>query len=330
MPAAEGTATLIFLGDVMLGRMVSREIGRRPAAQFWGDTLPLLRSADAVFINLECAITRHPEPWRRTEKVFHFKADPEAIEVLKASGVSFVSLANNHVLDFETEGLLETLSRLENAGIPYAGAGRTIADAEKAAFVDVDGLRVALFGATDNEPKFAATDRAPGTKHVDPRRDTPLWPSAENIGDARTSGADLVVASLHLGPNMVLEPSRRLRTYKQRLCEAGIDIVHGHSAHVFQGVERRGGSLILHDTGDFLDDYAIDPELRNDWSFVFVVEADGSRLRRLTLQPVLLEFATVNLAAGAHAAMICDRMEELSRPFGTHFRRIQGRLELDL
>ena len=91
-----------------------------------------------------------------------------------------------------------------------------------------------------------------------------------------------------------------------------------------------GKSLILHDTGDFLDDYAVDPDLRNDWSFVFVVEVGEAGLQRLTLHPVVLHFATVNLAVGADASMICDRMEELSRPFGTHFRRKDGTLELDL
>ena len=321
---------LVFLGDVMLGRLVSEEIGKRPPEYFWGDTLPLLRGADAVFINLECAITRHPEPWQRTDKVFHFKAVPEAIAVLTAARISFTCLANNHVLDFETEGLLETLSLLEAANIPYAGAGRTRADAERPAFVDAGDLRIAFFGATDNEPDFAATGNSPGTKYVDPRSDELIWPSSDDIKETRSRRADLVVASLHLGPNMVLEPSRRLRTYKRRLCEAGVDIVHGHSAHVFQGVERMGKSLILHDTGDFLDDYAVDPDLRNDWSFVFVIEVGQAGLQRLTLHPVVLDFATVSLAVGADASMICDRMEELSRPFGTRFRRNNGTLELDL
>ncbi|MCT8973697.1 CapA family protein [Microbaculum marinisediminis] len=322
--------TLAFLGDVMLGRLVSDEIGRRPPAFFWGDALSLLHGADAVFVNLECAVTGNPEPWRRTEKVFHFKAVPKAIDVLKAARVRFACLANNHVLDFETEGLLETLSLLDSAGIPHAGAGRTRDEAERAAFVDVKGLRVALFAATDNEPDFAATDEAPGTKHVDPYRDEPVWPTPRDIEAARSDGADLVVASLHLGPNMVLQPSPPLRGYKQRLCESGVDIVHGHSAHVFQGVERRGNGLILHDTGDYLDDYAVDPQLRNDWSFVFVVEADETGLKRLVLHPVRLEFATTRRADGPEAAAICDRMEALSEPFGTRFRRVDGRLELDL
>src|SRR5215211_2756405 len=99
---------LALVGDVMLGRGVAEEIARRPPESFWGDALPLLRQANLVVAGLECAITSHSIPWTRTPKVFHFRAPPEAVEVLRAAGVGMVSLANNHTLDFEVEGLLDT------------------------------------------------------------------------------------------------------------------------------------------------------------------------------------------------------------------------------
>jgi poly-gamma-glutamate synthesis protein (capsule biosynthesis protein) len=77
---------------------------------------------------------------------------------------------------------------------------------------------------------------------------------------------------------------------------------------VFQGPEVRHNRLILYDTGDFLDDYAVDPVARNDWSFVFLLELSGSgAVERLRLVPVRLDFAVVNLAAAA-AAGDRDRM----------------------
>src|SRR5262249_58941479 len=85
--------TLAFVGDIMLGRGVNAELARRPPESLWGSVLPLLRSADAVIANLECAITRHPERWCRTPKVFWFRADPLAVGALPAAGVRCVSLA---------------------------------------------------------------------------------------------------------------------------------------------------------------------------------------------------------------------------------------------
>ncbi|HKK29922.1 MAG TPA: CapA family protein [Alphaproteobacteria bacterium] len=322
------TATIALLGDVMLGRLVSEQIGRRPPESLWGDVLPVLQGVDAVIANLECAVARSGRAWERYPKVFHFRAVPEAIEVLQAARVTAVNLANNHTLDYETEALLETLEHLDKAGIVHAGAGADAAAAAQPAFARAGPLRFALFGVTDNEPAFGATESAPGVCFYNPVSGEPLAPSRGAISEARAQGADLVVVSAHLGPNMVLRPAEALRGYKRQLAEAGADIVHGHSAHVFQGIERTDTRLILHDTGDFLDDYAVDRELRNDWSFLFIVEADAQGPRRLILRPVRLGFARVSFATGDEADEICARMQQLSLPFGTGLERTADGLSL--
>src|SRR3712207_9497458 len=123
--------TIALTGDVMLGRGVNETLrGVRPEEP-WGDLLPLLLSADLRIVNLECAITEHRRPWSRTPKVFHFRADPSAVEVLRAARVDACSLANNHTLDFEEKGLLDTLAHLEAAGIRYVGAGRNLEEAAR-------------------------------------------------------------------------------------------------------------------------------------------------------------------------------------------------------
>jgi poly-gamma-glutamate capsule biosynthesis protein CapA/YwtB (metallophosphatase superfamily) len=109
--------TLALVGDVMLGRGVNEEITNRSPESSWGSVLPILQSADAAIANLECAITSHTQRCQRTPKVFHFRADPLAVEVLLAGNIRCVSLANNHSLDFDDQGLLDTLHYLDSAGI---------------------------------------------------------------------------------------------------------------------------------------------------------------------------------------------------------------------
>ena len=161
-------ARLAFIGDVMLGRLVSEQLRRgRLPERCWGDVVPLLHAADGVIANLECAITTHDEPWLRAPKVFHFGAVPLAVEILKAGNVRAVSLANNHILDFEVPGLLDTLECLDRAGIAHAGAGRTQLEAFAPARFTLGGLEVAFFALTDNEAGFAAGSESPGTAYVD-------------------------------------------------------------------------------------------------------------------------------------------------------------------
>ncbi len=45
------------------------------------------------------------------------------VETLRAAGIQVCSLANNHVLDWSQEGLLETLDTLHQAGRRFACAG---------------------------------------------------------------------------------------------------------------------------------------------------------------------------------------------------------------
>src|ERR671916_2010580 len=155
--------TLALTGDVMLGRGVNETLDASRPEGVWGDVLPLLHAADLRVINLECALTEHRRPWSRTPKVFHFRAGPPAVEVLRAARVDACSLANNHTLDFEERGLLDTLDHLEAAGIRYAGAGHNLEEAARPALVKKG---VALVAFTDNEPPFAAGPDKPGTNYL--------------------------------------------------------------------------------------------------------------------------------------------------------------------
>ena len=319
--------TLALAGDVMLGRGVNETLRDVRPEEPWGDTLPLLLSADLRIINLECAVTEHRRPWSRTSKVFHFRADPVAVDVLRAARIDACSLANNHTLDFEEQGLLDTLRHLEDAAIRYAGAGRDLEEAARPALLGEPPMRVALVAFTDNEPPFAAGPAKPGTNYLPVSTEPGVLRRVEEaVGAAREAGAGMVVFSNHWGPNMVERPREVFRRFARAVVDRGADVYYGHSAHVFQGVEIYRGKPILYDTGDFIDDYAVDPRLRNDRSFLFLVSLDSGGLRRLELYPVTLPYARVELARGVEREAILDRMVALSAEMGTTLTLREARL----
>ncbi|MHB8840867.1 MAG: CapA family protein [Candidatus Aquicultor sp.] len=325
-----GKITLAFVGDVMLGRGVDEEIEHRKPEYFWGTTLPVLRSADAVIANLECAITDHTIEWQGPPKAFYFRASPKAIDVLRAANIRCVSLANNHILDFEEQGLSDTLQYLDEAGISHAGAGKNLDEARRPAIINVNGIALAIIAATDNEPDFAANAN-PGTNYIEIGTDTAtLLPLEQGITSARQMGAQNIILSLHWGPNMVVSPPQHFRDFARAVTDLGIDILHGHSAHIFQAVETYKRRLIMYDAGDFIDDYAIDPILRNDWSFIFLVNISAEGAYSLTMLPVVLSYAQVNLATGAQFRMICDRMKHLCERFNTRVIDAPQGLEIPL
>jgi poly-gamma-glutamate synthesis protein (capsule biosynthesis protein) len=312
-------------GDVMLGRLVDDRQRQRSVTAVWGDLLDRLRGLDGLFVNLECALSTRGEPWRRTERAFHFRADPDwAVPALDEAGVDCCALANNHVLDFEEAALSDTLDALDAADVAHAGAGRTRTEAFDPAVVAVNDLDVAFVSLTDNTPEYAATETTPGTAYVAIAVDDAETRAAvdDALDRARAHDPDLLVASLHWGPNMVEAPPERFRTFAHWLVDRGVDVVHGHSAHVFQGVEVYRGRPVLYDTGDFVDDYAVDDRLRNDRSFLFdlSVSPAGDPVE-LRLLPTEIDDCAVHEASPEAAEWSRDRMRALSDPFGTPFER---------
>jgi len=309
---------ICFLGDVMLGRGVNEASKHMSPQDHWGDTLELLSLADLRIINLECAITDYNTPWTKTPKVFHFRAEPRAVEILKAARIDICSLANNHTLDFCEQGLLDTRDYLLRAGICPVGAGKDIYEASKPCLVKAGNFTVGVVAFTDNEPPFAAGENKPGTNYLEVSLDPSILTKVERtIQQTRDLGADIVIFSDHWGPNMRLRPSPLFKQFARRVIELGADVFYGHSAHIFQGIEIYQHKPILYDTGDFIDDYAVDPVLHNDWSFVFECSFDGYSFSSLTLYPVKLSFARVQRARGQECQQIIQRMLELSAELGT-------------
>jgi poly-gamma-glutamate synthesis protein (capsule biosynthesis protein) len=129
---------------------------------------------------------------------------------------------------------------------------------------------------------------------------------------------------------MVERPSRAEERFARWLVDEGVDVVHGHSAHVFNGVAARDGSTLLYDTGDFVDDYAVDATLRNDRSFLFVVTVEDGVPRELRLVPVRISDCAVHEATGGDARWCRRTMRARSERYGTTFRRVGDALVVPL
>jgi poly-gamma-glutamate synthesis protein (capsule biosynthesis protein) len=157
---------------------------------------------------------------------------------------------------------------------------------------------------------------------ADLRDGLPPW-IAETV---RGCDTDAVLVTPHWGPNMTAEPVPRVRRAAAELLEGGTTLVAGHSAHVFHGVKAN----TLFDLGDFLDDYAMDPVLRNDLGLLFFVTLDESGPLELEALPLKLDFCFTRVADGEDDAWIRRRFKEACAAFGTDVTERDGRLVVSL
>jgi poly-gamma-glutamate capsule biosynthesis protein CapA/YwtB (metallophosphatase superfamily) len=303
----------------MLGRGVAERLARDPPqALFHPEVVQAVRRADLFVLNLECCISERGSPWPDPAKPFFFRAPPAAVEALVHLGVDCVSLANNHALDFGADALSDTVKYLSEAGIACVGAGPDRDHARAPAVLEADGFRLAVLAVSDHPSDFAAGADRPGTAFDDLRGGIPDW-LRRSIGEV---DAEAVVVTPHWGPNMNPEPVPHVRKAARDLVQAGVTLVAGHSAHVFQGVE----GPVLFDLGDFLDDYAVDARLRNDLGLLFLVTLDRTGPIRMEALPLRLEYCFTRPATGDDAAWIGRRFRKACAAMGTEVAEEDGRL----
>lgn len=303
----------------MLGRGVVEHLAsKRPETLFAQEVVDAARDADLFVLNLECCISNRGAPWPIPGKPFFFRAPPAAVEALSHLGVDCVTLANNHALDFGPEALLDTVRYLSDAGIASVGAGPDVQSARAPAILTANGFRLGVLGIADHPKDFAAGPDRPGIAFADLRTEVPGW-LAELVHGTK---ADAVMVTPHWGPNMTSEPVPHVRAAARQIIGTGASLIAGHSAHVFQGVD----GPILYDLGDFLDDYAVDPILRNDLGLMLFVTIDEQGPVRLEAIPLKLDFCYTKLAQGEDAAWVRKRFTEACAAFGTEVTEENDRL----
>ncbi len=239
--AAERDIRLVFGGDVTLAAWYPEIVPDArdhewPFARLQG----LFRSADVVMVNCETAITRSE---KREPKQFNFKMDPDLVSVFPKSGISLVTLANNHVYDYGAEGLRDTLAYLDKAGVEHVGAGMTLAEARLPVIRYIKGKRFAFLGYGNYS---AATEKTPGTAYRHPEH------VAEDVRLAKKSGADIVIVNFHWGLERATEPTERDRALAHLTIDNGADVIVGHHPHVLQPVEIYRGKVIAYSLGNFV------------------------------------------------------------------------------
>jgi poly-gamma-glutamate synthesis protein (capsule biosynthesis protein) len=327
--AAGDTIRLLLAGDVMLGRGIDQVMASPvspelfepvvrdarayvrlaeeangpipapvPAGWVWGEALAAMErlAPDLRLVNLETAVTAAGTPWAAKE--IHYRMHPAHLEALKVARIDACVLANNHVLDWGSEGLEDTLASLEAAGIGAVGAGRDRISAELPLALRLPrGGRLLVsawaHASSGVPPGWAATPTRSGVAELPSLDDRGLARIAAALEPRRRPG-DRVVVSLHWGGNWVAHIPAEERRFAHLLIEAGLaDLVHGHSSHHPLPHEIHRGRLILYGCGDLINDYegirhpaGAPPGVRSDLGCLHLASLDPADGQLLDLEVV--------------------------------------------
>ena len=242
--AAHASVTLAFAGDVHFTGRTARLLSD-PATAF-GPVTAVLKSADFTALNFETAVTSRGTPQPKT---YHFRTVPGAFTALRDGGVSLVTMANNHVLDYGQTGLADTLAAAKAAGFPYVGIGKNAAAAWAPYVTTVNGRKIAVIGVSqvaELASSWVATDSRPGEANaIDLGRTLAAVRAARRL-------APTVIVFMHWGTEGEACPDPGQLSLARQLAAAGASIIIGAHAHMLQGSGWLGHTFVAYGMGNFL------------------------------------------------------------------------------
>ena len=240
---SEREIVILGTGDTMMGSWASQVIADSGVTYPFENLRNTVSGADVFFTNLEAPFGTAGTAF---EKKFTFRVKPSLVQVLLDGGVNLVSLANNHIMDFGSICLDQTIETLQNNAIYYAGAGKNLKQARKPAIIEAKGKRIGFLAYSLTFPEeFWASDTSAGTCF-------PFEEFAFNDVRALKQQCDFVIISCHWGQELMETPKKYQVKLAHRLIDNGADLILGHHPHIVQGIEQYKDKWIAYSLGNFI------------------------------------------------------------------------------
>lgn len=275
----------------------------------FNDFIEVFQNNDLNVVDLECPLT-HAKT-RRPKTGPHQKAHPDTIQALKYADVSLAAMANNHIMDYDNQGVKETLDLCKQNGIATVGIGSSKQEAAKPFSIKLHGKKIAILNYADNE--FLSTPDGSYTCNViDPIN------GHYDIAKAKEDH-DYVIVIAHAGNEFYHLPSPRTKKLYRYLIDQGADTIISHHTHVFSGYEIYKSKPIFYGLGNFVYDWP--GKTNSDWNRGYVV--------RLTISEKL-DFEIIPLKQGNNKPGVFKLTDKEKAVFDADIQKLNSIIESDV
>ena len=234
--------SILFGGDVVPRDEIEKCFSSVVDSNVYSAISSIVERSDAFIINLECPLTENSMPIIKAGP--KLKANPDVALGLRGMGVSAVSMANNHIMDFDVSGVKDTFKALSDNQINYFGVGEDVRDASRPYFVESSGIKVGILAFAEHEFNWTGDDNWCSSM-LDPAN------NVLQIIETRKN-CDAVVVFLHSGPENWHYPSPRMVKIARAYIDAGASSVINSHAHSVMGMEQYNGSPIYYGLGNLI------------------------------------------------------------------------------
>ncbi|EDP71462.1 possible poly-gamma-glutamate synthesis protein (UI:99417512) [Flavobacteriales bacterium ALC-1] len=224
------------------------------AHKIWGDMMPEFKSADFTIANLENPLIDQETPIQKSGAVFG--SPKEILNAIKNVNISFLNLANNHVLDHGIKGLNTTIKALKEYKFNYGGAGTSLKTASEPYSEKYNDKVISILSYSEHEFNVATTNSGGGNP-------LDIIDFVQKIRELKKV-SDFIILLYHGGKENYMLPTPK----QQKLCrffvEEGVNIVVCQHSHISGAYEEYADGVIFYGQGNFV----FDPwPLKRDWLY---------------------------------------------------------------
>ena len=202
----------------------------------------ILDEADYRIFNLEMPLCDEEDKIIKCGP--NLSAPTESINLYKNLRVDLFTLANNHIMDQNVQGLESTCTLLKKSGIEYVGVGKTQNEASSTFYFKYNSRVIGIYACAENEFSIVNTKR-PGANPFDPLE------SLDHIVASKNK-CDYLVVLYHGGKEHYQYPSPELQKRCRKMVDKGADLVLCQHSHCIGCSEKYSDSIILYGQGNFL------------------------------------------------------------------------------
>jgi poly-gamma-glutamate capsule biosynthesis protein CapA/YwtB (metallophosphatase superfamily) len=314
-PAEAKRTTLMFTGDINLGRCVaSASIRAADYTHPFKHVAERLSTADITVGSLDGTLS-DASPAQACPGSMNLIGPKNMVQGLQFAGFDVITIATNHVKDCGEKGFFcdnrsffDTINTLSQAGIQPVGGGTTLGEARKPVVIEKQGVRFAFLAINQINARVWATEETPGVAPLSPET---LEQVLTDIAAAKTV-ADVVIVLPQWGTEYAANPDPIQREWAREIINAGATMIVGNHPHILQPMESFSNGTAFYALGNFVFD-----QRQNFRREGMVVQATfhGAQLESIQLMPIDINYYTYqpSWTEDPNAQKILTRVPDLSK-----------------
>lgn len=244
---------LLIAGDLSLQDRAKKAWGADDLQNAFSGIKGIVEKCEHAIVNLESPVTDNNSTIMKDGPIL--KNDNSVFDVIKYCGFDIVTLANNHLKDYECQGVVDTIDKCRKHGLAIVGAGNNLAESRKPFIIDNnnEGLTVGVLNVCEHESSIATSTNA-GAAPLD-------FPNLYEDVIKLKGEVDKIIVIIHGGREHYQLPTPRMKREYRMIADFGADIIVNHHQHCYSGYEIYKGKPIFYGLGNFFFD---NPNKRND------------------------------------------------------------------